>query len=183
MSRARSSEPDCLQPQAGSGQTRAQSIVPPRRTPVRRMSRKPLCSLFAGHPQAPAGLGRARAGAARRPACGCPPGALRPRRSRRPRPLARRSPGPPARVPAPGGRRPAAAGLAGGSSLDLLGVGHLQPRERVAQRRELLRDAALEDPDQRPRGVDRVADLLEVLAAARPPAPPPPPAPACGRRG
>src|ERR1700677_3232645 len=68
------------------------------------------------------------------------------------------------------------AGLAGGAlsrrarrraRLDLTRIGHLQPRERVTQRPELLWDRALQDVQQRPDGVDRVACLLQVALGRR----------------
>src|SRR5262249_51410300 len=130
---------------------------------------------FAGHPQAPAGLGRpglvllgARGRFAARLCALARSAAL---------PTGRRAIARVAAAPlAPCGTRGAAgiriltrrgARRAGGgwSPVDLLGVCHRQPREGVPQRRELLRDAAFEDLQQRPCGVDRVADLLEVLAA------------------
>ena len=144
----------------------------------RRTPRKPLCSSSAGTHRRPldsAGPGRGCSA----PGGGAPPGS-RPRRAGRPRPPSARGATSLRVAPAPcvaGG-----AGSGDRGSLDLLGVGHLQPREGVPQRRQVLRDAALEDLAAGPRGVDRVADLLEVVAAP-PAAPPPPPAPACGRRG
>src|SRR5262245_1711442 len=73
-------------------------------------------------------------------------------------------------------RRPGLAGLRGGRLLrggrrrllgrlalaGSLGVDHLQARERVAHRAELVAVARLEHRQQRPRALDRQADLLEV---------------------
>ena len=102
-------------------QTRAQSIVPAGECPRRRAGTRRSA---AGHPQPAARL--RRPGRVRAPrAWGCFAGARRPRR------LAAS----PARRPARAARlAPAAA------RLHLARVGHLQLRERVAQRPQLLRD-------------------------------------------
>src|SRR5258708_14228267 len=134
-----------------TAQTRRKSLVrggqgPSRRSPPAPQSpcrcrvRQPLASL-AGDPQAAAGLRRPGPGSTRLLLLA----RLRRRSARRPLATLGRL----------ASRRAAAA--------DLLRVGHLQPRQRILQRRELLRsDPPLEDREQGPCAVDRVADLLEV---------------------
>ena len=117
-------------------QTRAESIVPARR----RLARTTL--------------------SCREPTAGRSPAPARARRAPRPgaaspRPGAREASPPPGSPPGRRRARPPAR-------LQLRRVGHLQLRERVAQRAHLLRDPPLEDLEQRPGRVDRVADLLEV---------------------
>ena len=136
-SRARSSEPDRLLAQRRSGQTRAQSIVPPRSTPVTGAAPASACRLICRAPTAgrcdSAGPGRAtglpRAARRRPPRCA---GTAAARRAPPPGLGRRRCAGSPRR---PARRRGARAPAAAGARWTSLRVGHLQLRERVPQRR------------------------------------------------
>src|SRR5438128_10307679 len=129
-------------------QTRAQSIVPagrraaalhaPCATPG-APARSSSGGSAPGHPQASAGLGRTRTALLRLLLALAGGGALA---------------GPLLRLL---GGRPMRRGGGGFAS-----VGKLQLRERVAQRRKLLGEAAIEHAQQCPRAVNSVAHLLEV---------------------
>ena len=145
----------------------AQSIVPaPERVLAAMAARRPGTH---SRPLARPGLVRCARCRSARPASrldsAAGPGPARPCAARR-RLSARRLPRP---CPAPGCWAAAPRAAAG---LSLARVGHLQLRQRVAQRRAApARLAPLEDRQQGAHAVDRVADLLEVALAARGPRP------------